>query len=205
MGNFSSISGKKTDSHRKSMADKVELRRLALEAIGPGEARVFDAFAGSGVMFEKVWKGAASYTGCDLKFFRDGRRAFVADNRRVLRSIDLTAFNVFDLDAYGAPWEQALIIARRRPVSPGERIAIVLTEGSGLSLKQQNLPIALKVIAGIDGLPPRGANRYADELLGAAIRGFAARLKCKVLKHWGAEGKSGASMRYCALVMQGAA
>jgi hypothetical protein len=114
---------KAVDNHAHSAADKAEIRRLVLEAVGPG-SRVFDAFAGTGQMFAKAWKGAGGYVGCDMRFVRDDRTAFVADNRRVLRAIDLAPFNVFDLDAYGSPWEQVLIIAARRPVAPAHQVRI---------------------------------------------------------------------------------
>ena len=50
-----------------------------------------------------VWNRASHYVGCDLEFYRDERTAFVANNIRVLRTIDLSEFNIFDLDAYGVP------------------------------------------------------------------------------------------------------
>jgi len=65
-------------------------------------AKVFDAFAGEGQMYSSVWNGADRYVGCDLKYRPDGRLMFAADNRRVLRAIDLAEFNIFDLDAYGS-------------------------------------------------------------------------------------------------------
>ena len=67
-------------------------------------------------MWREVWHEAAAYVGCDLKWYRDERLAYVADNRRVLRAIDLKPFNVFDFDAWGAPWEQVLILIARRPL-----------------------------------------------------------------------------------------
>jgi hypothetical protein len=65
-------------------------------------------------MWTHVWREAAGYVGCDLKWFADERCCYVADNRRVLRCADLSSFTCFDLDAYGSPWEQALIVAARR-------------------------------------------------------------------------------------------
>src|SRR5262252_2796473 len=97
----------KTNTAPIARAAKIEIRRNLLAAIKP--ARVFDAFAGAGELHDAVWCEAAEYVGCDEKWFRDHRLMYVADNRRVLRAVDLTAFNIFDLDAYGSPWEQALI------------------------------------------------------------------------------------------------
>ena len=88
---------------------------------------MFDAFAGEGVLFRQVWHRAVSYVGCDLKWYRDERLMFVADNHRVMRAIDLSAFNVFDIDSWGSPWDQVLILAARRPLAAGERLGLVLT------------------------------------------------------------------------------
>lgn len=128
-----SVGAKKTNNHRKSRSDKIELRRRVLEVMP--EARVLDAFAGSGSMYRNVWCAAASYVACDQRWYPDERLAYVVDNRILLRNIDLQPFNVFDLDAYGSPWEQVAIVCARRKVAPGELIAMVLTDGSRLNLK----------------------------------------------------------------------
>ena len=102
----------KSDNTAEAEWAKITIRRNVLAEVGAEHASVFDAFAGEGRMHAAVWCEAARYVGCDTRFFTDDRPAFVADNRRVLRAIDLAAFNVFDLDSYGSPWEQAYIIAR---------------------------------------------------------------------------------------------
>jgi hypothetical protein len=108
---------------------KVELRRRVLAAVAP--ARVFDAFCGLGRLFAEVWSQADAYVGCDARPWSPAESLprFVADNRRVLRCIDLHAFNVFDFDAYGSSWEQLLILAARRTWARGERGAVVITDG----------------------------------------------------------------------------
>jgi len=194
---------RKTDNHPSAHPSKVQLRRLVMEAIGADRARVFDAFAGSGVMYRAAWHQAGlGYVGCDLRWFRDGRLAYVADNRRVMRAIDLSSFNVFDLDAYGAPWEQALILADRREVAPGELVGIVLTDGAALNIKLGGMPKALRQIVGLTGVPA-GGSRSLHDLLDMAIAGLCRRMRCKVVRRWGASGASGAQVSYAALVLQG--
>lgn len=94
---------RKTDNAPGRVKAKIELRGEVLAWIGPDQAQVFDAFSGDGGMHAAVWHAAAGYVGCDEKWYRDERTTFVADNRRVMRAIDLARFNVFDFDAYGAP------------------------------------------------------------------------------------------------------
>lgn len=203
MGRFSSDLKKtgKVYNHAAAMPAKVEIRRKVLDAVG-AKSRVFDAFAGKGEMFKAVWQFAGGYVGCDKDWHPDERTCFVSDNRRVLRAIDLTGFQVFDLDAFGSPWEQAIIIAARRQVKPDEKLGLILTDGSGLTLKQGTLPNA---IVELTGFKPRmaGLARHQDELIGRALKTLCQRMRCRIEKRWEAVGKTGAGVRYIGLVLVG--
>lgn len=194
----------KTDNHAKSFGDKVELRRNALDAIGAGKAVVLDCFAGSGKMHKAVWHEAKGYVGIDQRFFFDQRTAFVADNRTVLRSIDLTPFNVFDLDAYGSPWEQAKIVAGRRIVRKGETVAIILTDGGGMRMKFGGVPKHMAELAGTPVDVP-GAIRQQDHLVDQAVAGLARAMRCRIVRRWQAKRPAGVSMRYNAVILERAA
>ncbi len=190
----------KTDNNPAAFKAKVSIRRNVM-AMVPQPA-VFDAFAGSGEMFSAVWKDATSYAGCDLKLQRDGRLMFCADNRRVMRAVDLAAFNLFDLDSYGSPWVQAIILADRRKVMPGEMIGVILTEGAGLAYKANIVPEAIAILTGMrQGIV--GLSRKQDAVIDRAIAGLAKRMNCDVVKRWQSEGRTGAVMRYIGLVLRG--
>jgi hypothetical protein len=181
---------------------KVDIRKRVVAALGR-DAYVFDAFAGNGVMFDSVWKDAEYYVGCDLKWERGtGRSLFVGDNRRVMRTIDLGKFNVFDLDAYGFPWEQALIIADRRPVKPGETIGLVLTEGGGIAYKANSVPHAVSILAKIRH-GAVGLGRRREDIVDRCLKGLARRMRCTIEKRWQATGKSGATLLYVGVVLRG--
>ncbi len=196
--------GAKVNNAHAGKPAKVEIRRNVLEAVGR-DAAVFDAFAGTGEMFRNVWRDARAYVGCDLEWHRDGRVAYVADNRRVMRCIDLGAFTIFDLDAHGSPWEQATILAARRTVAPGERVGLVITEGSTLDLKRGNLSRALAGLVRMHG-HLNGMTRWQDEILTLAINEVASRMGCAVEARWQATlGKSAAGMIYVGLVLRGRA
>jgi hypothetical protein len=188
-------------NHRRGKPAKIEVRRRVLEAIGR-DGKVFDAFAGAGEMYREVWNEAAHYVGCDTEWTRDGRLAYVCDNRRVMRSIDLGAFSIFDFDAFGSPWEQLLILAARRPVKPGERIGIVMTDGTSLKLKQGGLPNALAVAAGLHG-KLSGLHRWQADIVTRGIAGIATRIGCQIERRWQAEGKSAAKVLYIGVVLCG--
>lgn len=88
----------KRDNSKPAEAAKIKIRESVLAAIGAEQASVFDAFAGEGAMFKAVWSMAAQYVGCDKDAWYpdDPRMAFAkADNRRVLRAVDLRNYNIF--------------------------------------------------------------------------------------------------------------
>jgi len=204
MGKFASSlnkTGVKTNNHAASVRVKAAIRQHVLDEVG-ASAAVLDAFAGDGAMWRAVWHKAAAYVGCDRRWYRDDRTAFVADNRRVLRAIALDRFAIFDLDAWGSPWEQALIIAARRPVAKGERLGLVLTDGSALGVKLGNYPAALRLLARVRP-GAAGGSRSGDELMNRAIAALARRMRCRVLRRWQAKGKTGAQVAYVGLVLEG--
>lgn len=193
--------GTKTDNHPQARRAKIVIRQNVLDAIGK-QASVFDAFAGSGEMFSAVWNKAKSYTGCDLKRQSDSRLMFCADNIRVLRAIDLSKFQIFDFDAYGSPWVQAIILSDRRRVAPGERLGLVLTEGAGLGYKFNNIPMAISVLTGLRrGMV--GTGKRHDDIIERAIAGLCKRMSCTVEKRWQADRSGGGGIRYIGLVLKG--
>lgn len=130
----------KVENNAKGKVAKIALRQRAFAFVREaGEVRVFDAFAGSGTMWREVWKRADAYVGCDVRPIYDVQRAlFVCECERVMRAIDLAAFNVFDLDAFGSPWLQAYILSARRRLAPGERVAVLTTDGAKLHARFNN-------------------------------------------------------------------
>lgn len=133
---------------------KVEIREKVLAKIGSHDARVLDLFCGEGEMFRAVWQNAASYVGVDARPWNVSHPPrFVADNRRLMRAIDLGHFNVFDLDAFGSCWEQLEILLHRRHWTPGEKGAIVLTDGSGTRARMGRFPDAMTRVTGLKVAP----------------------------------------------------
>ena len=184
---------------------KATIRRHVLDAVGPSRAVVFDAFAGPGLMWAEVWRRAAEYVGCDEHRHRDARCCYVADNRRVLRTLDLARFTVFDLDAFGCPWEQALIIAARRHLAPGERVGFAITDGTWLKTRTgTGWPHALREATGIErAAGEMGDKGFHDELLVRAAHTVARRMGGTIVRQWRAVGVTGARMRYLGLVLEG--
>jgi hypothetical protein len=193
--------GKRDNSHAAEGA-KTRIREMVLAAIGAENARVFDAFAGAGLMHSAVWHQAAEYVGCDKQWFHDDRKAYVGDNRRVMRAIDLSKFTIFDCDAHGCPWEQLYILAARRPLAPGEVLGLVVTEGLGLKQNMGGTSKALAKLARIrTHMPGMGAAR--NDLIERALRRICEMMHAKVERRWQADGNKGSRVAYIGLVLRG--
>lgn len=188
-------------NHAAASDAKAEIRNNVLNEVGT-EARVFDAFAGTGQMWRLAWRRAAGYVGCDKEWMRDGRVAFVCDNRRVMRAIDLSEFSIFDFDAFGSPWEQVVILTARRKIAGGERLGLVLTEGSSLSLRQGRVPGALASLAGLSG-HLAGLARWHNDIVDKALNEICRRMGAEITHRWHAQRNTGANMRYIGLVLRG--
>jgi hypothetical protein len=107
-------------------------------------------------------------------------------------------------DAWGAPWEQVLILIARRPLLPGERLGLVLTEGSAFNLKLNGISGGLRQLTGAK--PGFGGGKCCrHDLIERALAESVRRLNAKILRRWEAEGRTGANMRYIGLVLDAAA
>jgi len=126
--------------------EKIVIRKRLLESLT--EPHVLECFAGSGKIHAECYKDVP-YLGLDLKPINDGRNLLAVDNRKFLRMTDLSTWNLFDLDAYGSPWHQFLIVLKRRIVQPGETIAFALTDGLAFKMRMSDLPHGMKPYIGI--------------------------------------------------------
>lgn len=203
---FAGVDGVKVNNRRNAMPTKIAMRETLFAAMAErGPVHVFDAYAGTGELYKEVWHKADSYTGCDIAYEplpkRDDRLMFAADNVRVLRAIDLSPFNVFDLDSYGSPWEPALIIAMRRKLEAGEHIGIVATDGSGRTLKANQTPKGIRTLAGL-AASFSGLGRWHEEVITRCLNGMATRMGGRLIRRWEAKGRTGIAVRYVSVVFQ---
>lgn len=199
-------------NHEAAVEAKAEIRANVLEemqrlvqktvygAMSGARISVFDAFGGTGEMYRRVWSKADYYEACDLEWSRDARRVYVADNKQVLRSIPLEWFNIFDLDAYGSPWEQAMIIAARRTWTPGEHIGLLLTYGIGMKLSLGGLPRADAILAdmAMDFRDYHSRELVYERCLG----GFLRRTGAEIVRQWRTAAKGHAGCLYGGLVLR---
>lgn len=99
----------KTDN--SYLADKVGLRVKHLPK--RGTITVLDCYAGSG----RIWRGVKRRTGREIRVLAMDKKNvgyhLPGDNSAWLESLDLSVFNIIDLDAYGVPYDQLKIIFNR--------------------------------------------------------------------------------------------
>lgn len=100
----------KTDN--RFLNSKVNLRVQLLPEIHP--LNVLDCFHGDGTVWKSVIKRSGrndiSVTGIDMKEIPG---VLNGDNRRWLRTLELSMYGVVDLDAYGSPFDQIDILVER--------------------------------------------------------------------------------------------
>lgn len=102
---------KKTDNHY--LKDKVRLRAKYI----PDKPFVLDCYAGNGVIWREVQKLMADTPIIRLAIEKEKSKGgfhLAGDNVRFLMSLDLSAYNVIDLDAYGIPYQQIKILFDRQ-------------------------------------------------------------------------------------------
>jgi hypothetical protein len=181
---------------------KIEIRERVLAEIGPEKAHVLDLYCGAGEMFKGVWHKAASYVGVDQDWFQDERLQYVADNRRVMRAIDLSTFSIVDCDAWGSCYEQLIILAARRQIKPDEKLGLIITDGSGLRLKMGWIPDGLAILSGLRRHMP-GVARNHEQIIDRAFQGLCHRMNAKIIKQYRAKGRAASSLWYIGMILQG--
>ena len=109
---------KKTDNAHVWL--KVAVRREAIAALT--DVRVLDCFAGNNVLWKEIKPDY--YLGLE-KVKGKGSRNIHGDNLRLIPSLDLSRYNVIDLDAYGIPGAQLIALLRNKTLP--DNVVVVYT------------------------------------------------------------------------------
>jgi hypothetical protein len=100
---------------------KVRIRLDLIDELGLNNLSVLDAFAGQGLVWKEIQRQRP-----DLQIATVGieKRKYInpnvimGDNRKAMKGMDLAAFDIIDLDAFGCPWEQLTLCAEQAPFVP---------------------------------------------------------------------------------------
>ena len=105
----------KAQTDNSFLGDKIALRLNNIP--DKKNLRVIDAYSGKGTIWaniKKKYAGDISITRMDLKQNASDDFYFVGDNVKFLGGMDLSKYDVIDLDAYGVPYEQLKIIFNKK-------------------------------------------------------------------------------------------
>jgi tRNA G26 N,N-dimethylase Trm1 len=103
---------KKTNNDLKLLIHKVDLRLMSLP--DKQEINVLEAFGGEGILWNEVRKltdQKINTLSIDINTYE--KINLKGDNLKFLKSIDLKMFDIIDLDSWGSPVEQLLILKQR--------------------------------------------------------------------------------------------
>lgn len=114
------VSAKRKQTDNAHFRWKVMLRKEAVSSLDT--VRVLDCFAGCNRLWTDV--GYDYYYGLEQQKGK-GRLNIHADNLRIIPVLDLSLFNVIDLDSYGVPGNQLLAIIKNKTLP--EKMVIVYT------------------------------------------------------------------------------
>jgi len=90
--------------------------------------RVLDAFAGRGLIWNEVRRRSdldIDVTSIEKDRYKAAPGCLIGDNVKFMRSMDLSRFDVVDLDDYGVPFDQAEELFRQHGVKPFECVVHV--------------------------------------------------------------------------------
>ena len=193
---MSKFKGKKTNNAKTDAKKKIRKKILSLIS----DPSVLEVYCGAGDMYWDVWHEAQSYLGIDkLKFF-DKRRTICGDAVKAVSSIDLSEFNIFDIDAYGSPYDVLKIIIERIPRCK-KQYGFVITDGISMDLRLGRICKGVRHFTGIDFHVAKRAAILHDEFIKDTIRYIEKELNGVAGDFVIANGITGAAMKYYAFVV----
>lgn len=196
---MSKFRGVKTDNGAKEI--KVRLREDVLKCFSrASDAKVLDVFCGHGQMYNRVWGRAGKYTGIDKKKFFDERHTICGDAEKIVRKVDISEYNIFDIDSYGSPYSVLAHIAKN--VNNRKTNYFVLTDGVNMDLKLGRICKGIRDILGIKHHILKKAHLWQDLLIRDIVSEIATSCGGDVKFFKIAKQRTGAMMRYYAFAVK---
>jgi hypothetical protein len=188
---MSKFKGKKTNNAK--IDAKIELRQL----IDCKELSVLECFCGSGEMFNAVWKDAFHYEGIDIKKQDDLRITHQGDCALMLKKLNLEKFNVFDIDAYGSPYECLQIIVEKiKKQEKSKKYHFFITDGIEIDLRMGKIENFFGLLAGLNAKKLNNAHLLHDYFIEKIIKNLCLDMGAELMNSKIAKGKTGSGMRY---------
>lgn len=198
---MSKFKGVKTDNAK--ITAKHALRSGAVSMLASQKTHVLEVFCGKGEMYEAVWSECNSYLGIDKRKFQDKRAVLIGDAMSALLQVNCSEYNIFDIDAYGSPYEcLAEIVKQLEQKNKHKRIAFCITDGVQMDLRMGNITLSMACLSGINVKKISRAHKLHDVIIARIIDHIASRLHCNVIDKKIAIGATGSGMRYYSFVIE---
>ena len=159
----------KTDN--ANLSHKVYLRKKATEELK--ELRVLDCFAGE----NKIWGNFDCKKYYGIEKVKGKGKNLNADNERVIKSLDLSKFNVIDLDSYGIPSTSILNVFENPTLKKGT-VIIYTCIGNAMS----SLPRRMIKLFGLSKMYPKAKslfNKKGHDLFYGMLYKYGVRKVCE--------------------------
>ena len=172
-----SLSSPKTDN--SNLAIKLKVRRWLFEQFD--NRRVLDLYCGrQGKMHQGLWNEADLYFGTDKNCPHRFGNTVKMSAEYASQHLDISDFNIFDVDCYASPWRVARRILRRHT---GGRLGIVMTSGEYRGLENGRSSEIVRRSIGASGLSDyRLLGRFQDSIIRLMIRSLGEIAGVKLLK-----------------------
>lgn len=193
---MSKFRGVKTNNAKTNA--KKELRQSVFSEIK--NQKVLEVFCGSGEMYHAVWKYAEMYTGIDKVKFFDERHTICGDAEKAIRLVNVNDYNIFDIDAYGSPYEILNYIIDKIDDS-NRKIGFVITDGINMDLKLGRVCLGLRRFVDYDHHIAKRAHILHDEFIKIVLERIKERLKGNISSFKIAHGNKGSNMRYYSFIV----
>jgi hypothetical protein len=185
---MSHFRGVKTNNAKITAKEKLRVIQ------GINNLSVLDIYCGAGEMYNAVWNKAKSYEGIDIKEFTDGRKLHIGDAPQILKKINIDKFDVFDIDAYGSPYECLLIILNK--IKTRKIRHFIITDGIEIDLRMGNIEQFFGILTGVESRKINNIHKIHDQLILKLLKNIEHNLNTKVSNFLIAKGKTGSGMRY---------
>jgi hypothetical protein len=192
---MSKFNGVKTNNAK--IRAKCDIREYVMSQID--RQSVLDIFCGNGEMYNSVWHKAMNYQGIDKVKFFDFRNTLCGDADKLIRRVDLTRFNIFDIDSYGSPYE--ILDYLTQTIRPSGDVAFVITDGISIDLRLGRVCKGIRNLVGIENHVLKRASKMHDDIINIIAIEVSKRLKMRISSIRIAKGKTGASMRYWSITL----
>lgn len=188
---MSKFKGKKTNNAK--IDAKIKLRQV----IDCKESSVLECFCGKGEMFKAVWKDAHYYEGIDIEAQNDNRIVHQGDCALILKKINIEKFDVFDIDAYGSPYECLQIIVQKiKKIKKSKMYHFFITDGIEIDLRMGKIENFFGLLAGLKFKKLNNAHLLHDYFINKIIKNLCVDMGAELINSKIAKGKTGSGMRY---------